>query len=442
MRRFFSLLPALALAGCASDYDAQRREAAAAREAMAFDLAFDTKYGWMARAERDDGVAHLGSRVTVDDVVEAARRRNPSLVAALERWVAALEREPQVTALPDPLVSYRYSSMFRMHTVGVEQPLPWPGKLAAEGRAALAAARAERADWREQDNALRAQATTAVAALWMARRELALLEENLALLERFIAIAETKYAAGTVTQSDVLRAQVEREGLLAEQAAFRREVAVAEAALNALLDRRVDAPLGPVDDLPAAGPPAPLASLLLDAFRARPALASATERAAAAEELRDRADLEWVPDVVLGGAYVRDFGMDEDEVELMGGVRLPVWFGRIQGARDEAHARLRGAEAETRAAYNRVAEEVRSAAARLEAAVARRRILEQGAVPRARQTVEVSEAAYVSGQLDLLGLIDAQRQLLTQELGLARAVAEQVAARAALDRATGVGQRR
>lgn len=437
MRRLLCLLT-LALAGCLSDHDAQRREAERAREAMSFDVVDDARYGWSARAGDDaEGAAALASQVTVDLVAATALRRNPDLVTALERWVAALARAPQVTALPDPLLSYRYSSMFRMHTVGLEQPLPWPGKLLAEGRAALAQARAARADWREQANALRAQAASSVAGLWLARRQLQLVDENLALTARFVLIAETKYAAGAVTQSDVLRAQVEREGLLAEQAAFRREVAVSRAALNALLARRTDAPLGPVVDLPAPVGPEPLPLLLQRAFAGRPALVGARERADAAGALRDRAGLEWVPDAVIGGGYVRDYGMDEDEVELMGGLRLPVWPGRVLGARDEAQARLRGAEAEARATYNRVAEEVHGAAARLAAAVERRRILEQGAVPRARQTVEVSEAAYVSGQLDLLGLIDAQRQLLTQELELVRAVAEQVAARAALDRAVG-----
>lgn len=435
MKRLVPLL-ALALAGCLSDYDAQRAETYELRAALGWSALDD---GAPRRAA--DEVAALASAVTAEAAADAAVRRNPGLVAALERWVAALERAPQVTSLPYPLVSYEYSSMFDMHSVGVEQPVPWPGKLLAEGRAALADARAERADWHEQQLALRAGATASVAALWLARRELTLVEENLVLTERFIAIAETKYTAGAVTQSDVLRAQVEREGLLAERAAFRREVAVAEAALNALLDRPVDAPLGPVVDLPAAPPPAPLALLLQRAFEGRPALAGARERVTAASERRDRADLEWVPDAVLGGAYVRDTGTDENQVGLMGGLVLPIWPGRVQGVRDEAAARLRGAEAAARAVFNQVAEQVRAAAARLEAAVERRRILEQGAVARARQTVEVSEAAYVAGQLDLLELIDAQRQLLMQELALARAVAEQVTARAALDQAVGVGLR-
>ncbi|MCO5169922.1 MAG: TolC family protein [Planctomycetes bacterium] len=432
------LLVALALTGCLSDLDLQRREAERARGEMVYDLREDLKYGPVLWTTEDD-VAALTSAVTVEAVQAAVLRRNPDLLAALQRWVAALERAPQVTSLPYPVVQYRYSSMFRMHSVGAEQMLPWPGKLLADGRTALADARAARADWREVEGVARAQAASGVAALWLARRQLALVDENLALMDRFVGIAETKYAAGTVTQSDVLRAQVEREGLLAERALFAREAAVAEAALDALLDRPLDAPpLGPVDLPRAAAPPGPVAALLLRALDARPALQAVGWRAHAALEARRRAEQEWLPDAVLGGAYVRDAGADRDEVELMGGLTLPLWPGRVRAARAEADARLRGAQAEERAAHNRVLEEVRAGAARLTAALERRRILEEGAAPRARQNVEVAEAAYVAGQLDLLGLIDAQRGLLAQELELARATAEQVAARAALDQAVGL----
>lgn len=437
--RAHALLGALALTGCLSDLDHQRREVERARREMVYDLREDLKYGPVLWTTEDD-VAALTSAVTVEAVQAAVLRRNPDLLAALQRWVAALERAPQVTSLPYPVVQYRYSSMFRMHSVGAEQMLPWPGKLLAEGEAALALARAARADWREVESVARAQAASGVAALWLARRQLALLDENLALMDRFIGIAEAKYAAGTVTQADVLRAQVEREGLLAERALFRREAAVAEAGLDALLDRPVQAPpLGPVVALPPAPRPEPLTALLLTALDRRPALQAAGWRAHAAKADRDRADQEWLPDAVLGGAYVRDAGADRDEVELMGGLTLPLWPGRARAARAEADARLRGAQAEDRATYNRVVEEVRGAAARLTAAAERRRILAEGAVPRARQHVEVAEAAYVAGQLDLLGLIDAQRGLLAQELELARAAAEQVVAGAALDRAIGAG---
>ena len=72
-------------------------------------------------------------------------------------------------------------------------------------------------------------------------------------------------------------------------------------------------------------------------------------------------------------------------------------------------------------------------------ALAQRAVLETTAVPRARQAVEASAAAYASGELDLLGLLDAQRLALRIARDLERARAEEALAAIELDRATGLG---
>lgn len=429
-------LALLGVAGCTSaSYSEQRRETDELRDAL----------GWGAPDELSDPgaltpageAASLSSELTTEVVTREVVRRNPDVVAALERWVAFLERAPQRTALPDPTVRYGYSSMFKMHTVELMQEVPFPAKLLAEGRAALAEARGQRFELAERANRLREQAATSLAVLHVARRQVELVDENLALMARFIEIARTRYAAGAATQSDVLRAEVERAGLEVERAGFVRDVALAESALNVLLDRAPDAPLGPVAELAAPAPPEALGVLFERAFERRPELDAWRARWEVERELLSRAELEWVPDAVLGGAYVRDFGMDEDEVELTGGISLPIWWGRIRAGIREGEANVRRAEAETRSARNRVLDEVRAAAARLTAASEQHRLVRDEALPRARQNVEVSESAYVSGQLDFLALIDARRMLLVQQLELERTRGERSMAEAELRRAVG-----
>jgi outer membrane protein TolC len=429
------------LAGCAgADYSAQEREAAELREAL----------GWGEPREALDpatlpGAAaldppleeELQGELTLERVSDLVVRRNPDVVAALERWVAFLERAPQRTALPNPTARYGYSSMFKMHTAEVMQEVPFPGKLLAEGRAALAEARGMRWELAERANLLREQAASSLAMLFAARRQVELLDENVELLARFIEIAQTKYAAGTATQSDVLRAQVERDGLRAERVGYGRDAEIAQSALNVLLDRAPDAPLGPVRTLPEPTPPGPLATLFAQAFQRRPELEASRARWAAEREMLSRAELEWVPDAVFGGAYVRDFGMDEDEVELTAGISLPIWIGRIRAGIREAEANVRRAEAETRSARNRVLDEVRVAASRLAAATEQHRIVRDDALPRAEQNVQVTEVAYTAGQVDFLDLIDAQRMRLTQQLELERTRAERSTAEAELRRALG-----
>ncbi|MBX3465476.1 MAG: TolC family protein [Planctomycetes bacterium] len=429
----------LGVAGCTSaSYSEQRREADELRDALGWGAPRDPfDPADLSLAEGSQPPLHLEGELTIDRVTDEVVRRNPNVVAAFERWVAFLERAPQRTALPDPWLRYGYSSMFKMHTVELMQEVPFPEKLLAEGRAALAEARGMRAELAERTNQLREQAARSLAVLHVARREVQLADENLGLLERFIEIARTRYAAGQATQSDVLRAEVERDGLRAERAGFVRDVELAASALNVLLDRAPDAPLGPVAPLPEPATPEALSVLFERAFRLRPELAAFRSRWEAEREMLSRAELEWVPDVVFGGAYVRDFGEDENEIELTGGISLPIWWGRIRAGVRESEANVRRAEAETRAARNRVLDEVRAAASRLHAASEQHRIVRDQALPRARQNVEVSETAYVSGQLDFLALIDARRMLLSQQLELERTRGERSIAEAELRRAVG-----
>jgi len=439
---------ALVLMGCfGSERRAQEADIAERRTALGPGYETDTAASVVIRereAETDIGPA-LRERTTLGVVRDAAVRRNPDLKVALERWVAFLERVQQKTALPFPTVRYGYSSMFKMHTVEGMQEVPFPTKLLADGRAALAEASAMQAEYRERENVLREQASSAYAILYLARREVGIVEENLALLDRFVAIARSKYEAGTASQPDVLRAEVERETLRTERAALAGQIQVATSALNILLDRLPDATVGTLTALPvpatAAATVTPTAGTgLLDrALEVRPELLAAVQRSAAADAMLSRAEQERIPDFVVGGAYVRDFGMDENQLELSAGISIPLWWGRINAGIAEAEADARRSRAELRVTRNRVLDEVKSASARLVAAAEQFRILDHETVPRAEQNVKASEAAYVAGQIDFLALIDSQRMLLMKRIERERALADYTMRTAELERTVGGG---
>lgn len=384
--------------------------------------------------------AALAKEPTLELVVGAVLRRNPDAVAALERWVAFLERVPQKTAPPFPTLRYGFSSMFKMHTVELMQELPFPTKLVTESQAALAEARAMGAEYRERRNVLREQSVAAFAGLFVSHRELEIVDENVKLLDRFVEIARVRLAAGTAKQPDVLRAEVERDGLKAERARTARALEVARSGLNVLLDRDPEAPLGGIKSLPA--PASAIEPGLLErALEKRPELAAARERTNGADAMVSRARQEWIPDLTFGGAWVRDFGMEKDRAELTGGISLPIWAPKILAGIREAEAERRRSDAEVRAIENRVLDEVKSAQARLAGAAESYAILADAALPKARQSVQASEVAYTSGAIDFLALVDAQRMLLMKELETERARAEWVIRRAELDRAVGGGER-
>lgn len=447
--RLLTLTLALALLGCAMQEEKQNPDRGRPAEARKGNRSLAPLSAGGSGGDREPAPEMerlLAAGPSLAAVRRLALERNPDVRAALERYRAALEVAPQRTALPYPTFRYGYSSMFKMHAYEAMQEVPFPTKLRDEGRAARAEARAMGAEYEERKNALREQAQAAFAALHLARRELALLDENQDLLARFLETARAAYAAGRAAQADVLRVEVEHEGLRAERAERAREVEVQTSALNALLDRPPDAPIGPLGDLPrppsptaeapVAAPP-PAAALIERALESRPELAAAAARVAAAEAMLSRAEGDWIPDLALGGAYVRDFGLDENEVEATAGITLPIWAGKISAGIAEAEANARRARAELRAARNRVRDEVRRAAARVAAAAERYRVLAGTALARARQNVAVSETAYATGGIDLLALIDSQRTLLAQQREAERALADYAVRLAELERAVG-----
>ena len=442
------LLGLIALVGgCAStDRDAQEREFASLRGGLGSGSSEIVDQMLNAPAERRSSRARrtaepeldalLAKEPTREVVLGAVVRRNPDAVAALERWVAYLARVPQKESPPNPTLRYGFSSMFKMHTAELMQELPFPTKLLTEGKAALAEARAMRADFHERTNTLREQADGAFAGLYLAQREVEIVEEGLKLVERFVEVAQAKLVAGKASQSDVLRAEVEREGLRADRAGLARQLEVAKSALNVLLDRDPEAELGAVKTLPE--PTTTIEPAVLDrALDRRPELLAARERANAADAMVSRAQQEWVPDLIFGGAYVRDFGLDRNRAELTGGMSVPIWVPRILAGVREAEADRRRAAAEIRSTENRVLDEAKSAQARLLGTAERFAILSKAALPKARQNVKASEAAYASGAIDFLTLVDTQRMLLMKEIETERARAEWLVRRAELERATG-----
>ena len=103
------------------------------------------------------GIAHkptlpnLTESSKLSDYLAYAALNNPGLEAAFNRWKAALERIPQVKALPDPKFNYLYYVREvetrvgpQRHGLGIAQAFPWFGKLKLRGDVATEAAHVAR----------------------------------------------------------------------------------------------------------------------------------------------------------------------------------------------------------------------------------------------------------------------------------------------------------
>lgn len=379
------------------------------------------------------------------EVVSEARAHNPQLAAARARAEAAAAVPPRARAYDDPELTWETwnapdsfdVSQADNNIVKLSQRIPFPGKRTLAGT--MAEHEAEMAARDADSTALDVIAAVKRAywGLWQAHATLALDTHDKELAARYAKIAADKYAVGTATQSDVLRAQVELVHMANRVVTDRLAVDTARAELNALLSRPAADPLG----IPEEPPPPRLDenadALVARALRDRPEVKAAEAQVAREQAAVRLAGLDYLPDFAFTvERFVNRAG--RDGVGGMASLTLPlVYKGKYDAARSEARARLAAAQAELRRTQDRVGREVEEAWLRARAARVTHDLLASTHVPQAEQAAKASEIGYETGKVDFLSLVDSLRALQAIHLEHVRASADFETAYADLERAVG-----
>jgi cobalt-zinc-cadmium efflux system outer membrane protein len=387
--------------------------------------------------------------LTTDFVIEQVLARNPTLAQMAAAVQAAAARYPQVTSLDDP----SFSSWVAPASLGsnkvnnsarfeVSQKLPFPGKLALRGEAALAQAAAAGSDLDDAKLQLVESARLAFADYYLAERSLEVTDEGLKLLDEFKKNAETRYRTGQVPQQDVLQAEVEIGRQTERRLTIQRNRTVARARLNTLMNLPADSPLPPAPKGLAKPEPVPEKSVLREAAVARrPDLQALKARVAADQAALALAKREFYPDFEAMAAYDSFWQAADDQQRLRPqvGIRmnLPVRLERRRGAVAEASALLAQRRAQLAQQENQVGLEVEQAAAQVSESEQAIRLYEDRILPAARENVKAAQAAYTTGRIPFLTLIEAQRNLIELRDRSYQAGAEYQQRKAALERAAG-----
>ncbi len=402
-----------------------------------------------------DSLTDEGLRELVDEVLA----RSPEIARARQRAAAAAARAPQVKALPDPEATLTVFVQPPETRVGpqrlqaaVAQRFPWFGKLALRERAALYAA----AESRAQVEAVRLRLLTAARRL---AYELAFLTERAAIvaeerehLLRHEEVARARYSAGMGLQQEVLKIQADvtrSETRQVEIEARRRSVL---ASLNALRDRPAELEV-PAVGLPRPRPDVPpIDDLRRQALRRRPELAAIRAEIGRREVLVDLAGKELYPDLRVGLGYTvvgrredapgrlnppPDDG--DDVLALTVGANLPVWKRRIEAGLEEALKEQSAAEEGLRQTLAEIEGRIGDAAARAPLLFQQWRLFETVLLAQAEEALRSSEAAYTTGKLNALDLLDAEHVLFEVRTAAARTRADHAVATAELEGATGGG---
>ncbi|MBI5722398.1 MAG: TolC family protein [Planctomycetes bacterium] len=387
----------------------------------------------------------LGENPTLEDYLRAARANNPALDAARQRWKAALEELPQARSLPDPRFAYGYEVMWpgkkpsydnmgpdgtrkdshsaKMDNqmIALTQDLPLFTKLQLRHAIAIQEVQARQQDYQAELLKLDYEVARAYYEYYYLARSVAVTAGYIDQLRQIEDVARSRYAAAAGSQPDVIRAQVELGKMQNELESMRDMRGPVSQRLRAAINQ----PGGPLLPWPEAIQPVQAAlddgqawQMLLESS---PQLKALGYEVAGAEKAVELSRQDFLPDFMLGLEY--KFGSERSLTPMIG-LSLPIWFEKYSAAVRQAQARQLAALREKTAATNMLSAELKMAAYEYRNADRKVRLYRDTLLPRARQALQSTRAAYQSGKAVFADLIDAQRILLEFELAYERAVAD------------------
>ena len=323
-------------------------------------------------------------------------------------------------------------------TITISQAFPWPGKRRLRGEIALAEADGARADIETVRQGLIREATVAFYEYWFVHRALEVNAVNAGLLEEFQHIAESKYAAGTVSKQDALQAEVEREHLVHQDIVLNRMRAVTMARLNLLLNRAPNAPLpSPPSTIEEPARLADLEELIDTALRNRPELHAFEARIDAKELNIDLARKGYRPDFDVMATYNSMWANDEHRFMVGASANIPIRLGKRRGAVAEAQAERAQLASNLAEKAAEVTFEVKEAYEFLNESHHVVELYVDRLLPAAEENFEAAESGYSSAEVDFLALITALKLLMDTQLKHYEAQADYHQAAAELEVAVG-----
>ncbi|QDV73787.1 TolC family protein [Botrimarina mediterranea] len=387
----------------------------------------------------------------VEELIQFALAQNPEVQAARKRIEAAALMVPVEASLPDPMLGVttfpepvQTAAGQQELLLNVNQKFPARRKLGSRAGVAESKADVARARLAAVELATVEQVKQAYYELYFIQQAISITESEEEELVKIRDTANARYKATLTSQQDVLRAELELSNIANELIRLRQQLDSTQARLARVLHVSPQTRLRAVDRLTNEAAPQDLAWLERRAVAARPELhaqLAALERDRRAAQL---ARLDYVPDVTLGATWIdtasagiSPVANGQDAVLLTAGVNLPIYRKRLDSAVRSAEASAVATARDYDALRDATLEQVADLFAKARSQQDLLLLFREDILPKARQTLEVSNRAYSVGEVDFLQLIDNFRLLLRYEVSYRRLEASLRQTTASLERVVG-----
>lgn len=355
-------------------------------------------------------------------LVETALRNNSEIGMAESKARMFESRVGQAGALDDPMLMLKIQNGivkspldFRRDSttskvIGISQMFPYGGKRELKKNAAGYEAESYRFQADERKIEIALMVSEAYYRIYMTRKMRGITARSIAVLDDIIKVAETRYSVGQAMQQDVYKARIERARMEDMLIALDGDEKADTAALNAVLFRPADTPVGAIADFeiaPLKITPDELKKIALENRPALKALGAMIEKKKADVELARR---EKYPDFTLSFEYMQrePNGMDDgyDMYSLGLSLNLPIRKAAREAMVGMASSDMNMTAAELAAAENMITSTIADALARMEKRQRQAEHYRSSIIPRAQAAVESARISYGVGKLEFAMLAD------------------------------------
>lgn len=371
----------------------------------------------------DAALQHPAGRIALADVLREVRLHNPAVVAARRRVASLREKVSQERAWDDPTLVFAKNVAGDLdESVTLQQGLPISGRNLSRGRAALAAATGAAQEARKVELEAVRDARQAYYKYATTNGLMEINARNDQLLRDLTKTARARLEVGDQSQTEALLAEGEQARNSEARVDLEREAGEARSALNRLMNREPETPMGMPEGTPLPSDIPDLTAAQEQALKHSPEVKLAQSKIAAAQALTQLAHRQWIPDP-MAGVRVRRFrepGDDTpepmDEVMLELSVSVP-WANERKysaGVRD-AQAALDAARADLEAARNETRGRVRDALRRAESFRHHVELYRDKIVPLSQEALKSAQFGYENAKAPLSDVLNAQRKLSDDE---------------------------
>lgn len=383
------------------------------------------------------GVASIHAQsARLDSLVNKAIRVSPKLKMLHAKRNVALNKIPQVSNLPNPMLMLGLMNMptnsfsfdqepMTQKVIGLQQSIPFPGKLSAMGNAAAVDTLIIDKEIRDAENEIRKNVSEKYYSLSFFRKAIAYARESKSLLEKISEVVSTKYSVSSASQQNLVKVQLEITNVSDKIEDLKSKEGSMLSGLNALLLQSAATPVYTETFDTVKTIDVTVSRLDSLAMANRPFLQGIKLAQEKGKLKQVVAEKGYLPNFTLGVQYgqrgtLAKTGMEQaDFLSFSLGVSLPINYGgKISSKVQEATSIQELYSQQYYTAFQSLNGMFGTAVTDMNSLKDRINLFESGLLPQAHQNLSSALSSYQVNKVDFINVIDAQNQLYRIETNL------------------------